>query len=57
MEELIIPNPSQHDTISYEISLGGSKMDSSYEILSISIDKEVNRIPTAKILLKDGDAA
>ena len=57
MEELIIPNPSQHDTISYEISLGGSKMDSSYEILSISIDKEVNRIPTAKILLKDGDAS
>lgn len=57
MEELIIPNPSQHDTISYEISLGGSKLDSSYEILSICIDKEVNRIPTAKILLKDGDAA
>lgn len=57
MEELIIPNPSQHDVVSYNILLDGTDMDASYEILSISIDKEINRIPTAKILIKDGDAS
>lgn len=57
MEELIIPNPSQHDVVSYNILLDGNDMDASYEILSISIDKEINRIPTAKILIKDGDAS
>lgn len=57
MEELLIHNPSQHDTVSFEIYLNEQLMDSSYELLSISIDKEINRIPVARILLKDGDAA
>jgi Rhs element Vgr protein len=57
MEELIIPNPSQHDVASFNILLNGAAMDASYEVLSISIDKEINRIPTAKIVLKDGDAS
>lgn len=57
MEELIIPNPSTHDVSSFNILLDGAAMDASYEVLSISIEKEINRIPTARILLKDGDAA
>jgi len=57
MEELIIPNPSVHDVPSFDISLNNNPMDASYELLSISIEKETNRIPSAKILLKDGDAS
>lgn len=57
MEELIIPNPSQHDVITFEIKLEGNDMDASYELLSLSIEKEVNRIPFAKLILKDGDAS
>lgn len=57
MEELIIPNPSQHDVNSYDIFLDGTVMDASYEVISISMDKEINRIPSAKIVLKDGDAS
>lgn len=57
MEELIIPNPSMHDVASFNILLNGAAMDASYEVLSVSIDKEINRIPTARIVLKDGDAS
>lgn len=57
MEELIIPNPSKHDVASFTVLLGGVAMDASYEVLSISIEKEVNRIPAARIILKDGDAS
>lgn len=57
MEELIIPNPSTHDVASFNILLDAKAMDASYEVLSISIEKEINRIPTARILLKDGDAS
>ncbi|VTP99723.1 hypothetical protein [Sphingobacterium daejeonense] len=39
MEELIIPNPSQHDVITFEIKLEGNDMDASYELLSLSIEK------------------
>ena len=35
----------------------GQSMDPSYELLSIDITKEVNRIPCAQLLLLDGDAA
>lgn len=57
MEELIIPNPSQHDVSTFNILVNETPVNPSYQVLGISITKEVNRIPTAKIILRDGDAA
>jgi Rhs element Vgr protein len=57
MEELIIPNPSSHDVVSYDILIEGQAMNASYQLLSLSIMKEINRIPVVKIMLRDGDAA
>lgn len=57
MEELLIPNPSQHDVASFTILVNGTAINPAYEILSIAITKEVNRIPAAKIIVRDGDAA
>jgi Rhs element Vgr protein len=57
MEELIIPNPSQHDVSTFNILVNETPVNASYQVLGISITKEVNRIPTAKIILRDGDAA
>lgn len=57
MEELIIPNPSRHDVSTFDILVNNAPMNASYQVLGISINKEVNRIPTAKIILRDGDAA
>jgi Rhs element Vgr protein len=57
MEELIIPNPSRHDVSTFDILVNDTAINASYQVLGISISKEVNRIPTAKIILRDGDAA
>ncbi|MEO5593065.1 MAG: type VI secretion system tip protein VgrG [Chitinophagaceae bacterium] len=57
MEELVIPNPSTHDMVSYNILLEGQAMNASYQLLSLSVIKEINRIPLVKIVLRDGDAA
>jgi Rhs element Vgr protein len=57
MQELIIPNPSTHDVVSYDVLIEGKAMNPSYQLLSLSIMKEINRIPTIKMVLRDGDAA
>jgi Rhs element Vgr protein len=57
MQELIIPNPSTHDVASYTILVEGQAMNPSYQLLSLSILQEINRIPLAKLVLRDGDAA
>lgn len=35
----------------------GSKIDPTWEVMSLDVTKEVNRIPSAQIVLLDGDAA
>lgn len=57
MDELLIPNPSTHDVVSFSITIDGTALDATYQIISISIMKEINRIPVARIVVRDGDAA
>jgi Rhs element Vgr protein len=57
MGELLIPNPAKNDVASYNILINGKEADPTYKLLSISILKEVNRVPVAKIVIIDGDAA
>jgi Rhs element Vgr protein len=57
MEELIIPNPAKNDVASYSILINGKDADPTYKLMSLSILKEVNRVPVAKIVFIDGDAA
>lgn len=57
MEEVLIPNPSLHDVVSFDILIDEREINPGYQILSISITKEINRIPYAKIVIRDGDAA
>ncbi len=57
MANLIIPNPSSHDVVSFNVLVNDTEINPSYQVLSISIIKEVNRIAIAKIILRDGDAA
>lgn len=53
----MIPNNSTHDMVTYDLVVNGSALDSSYQVFSISVTKEVNRIPAARIVLRDGEAA
>jgi Rhs element Vgr protein len=57
MGELFVPNPSQHDVSSFQVLVEGKQIDPSYQVISISVSREVNRIPTAKIIIRDGEAA
>lgn len=52
-----LPNESRHDLVSYDILSDNQAINSGYQVLSLSISKEVNRIPTAKIVFIDGDAS
>ncbi len=45
------------DVCTYTILSGGTKISSTYHVLSITVASEVNRIPTATIVLADGDPA
>ncbi|MGI2298245.1 type VI secretion system tip protein VgrG [Candidatus Cardinium hertigii] len=42
------------DFIKYSIKIGGKTLDTSYPIQSIIVDKRINKIPYAKIVLHDG---
>src|SRR5574337_179187 len=57
MQELIIPNPSKHDVSTYDIIIEGQAMNASYQLTMLSVIKEINRIPTVKLSLRDGDVA
>jgi Rhs element Vgr protein len=53
----IIPNDSLHDVVSYNILIEGSEVDATVQVLAILITKEVNRISSAKVIIRDGDPA
>ena len=57
MEEILIPNPSLHDVASFNILVDDTALNPAYQVLSISITKEINRVPLAKIVLRDGEAS
>ena len=47
----------KYDLVTYDILSDGESVDPAFQILSLTVNKEVNRIPTAKIVIRDGDAA
>ena len=57
MEELMIPNTAKYDVASYNILVDNREVDATYQLLSLSVLKEVNRVPVAKIIFRDGDAS
>lgn len=57
MKDREIPVETSYNVATFDILIDGKVVDQGYQILSISVSKEINRIPTAKIILKDGDAA
>ncbi|WP_419241269.1 type VI secretion system tip protein VgrG [Cardinium endosymbiont of Nabis limbatus] len=47
--------PIPGDFIKYAIKVGSKTLDASYPIQSIIVDKRINKIPYAKIVVHDGD--
>jgi Rhs element Vgr protein len=45
------------DLVTYKILIDGTELPATVNVLNISIEKEINRIPSAKIIITDGDPA
>lgn len=41
----------------FTILLGGEELSRTYQVISVAVERELNRIPTAKLVIIDGDAA
>ncbi len=52
-----IPDTSLHGVVTFDILSDNTLVDPGYEVISITLVNEVNRIPTATILVRDGNAA
>ena len=56
-ENRVIPTVRSTDLVTFKILVDGEELSSVYQVLSIAVEKEINRIPWAKIILHDGDPA
>ena len=52
-----LPGTSKIDLVTFTLKINGNSIGTQYQVVSLLISKEVNRIPSAKIMMYDGDAA
>ncbi len=52
-----LPLPRASDLVTTTVKAGGEVLPRQYQVLSILVSSEINRIPTARITLVDGDPA
>jgi Rhs element Vgr protein len=53
--ERTIPSDQPKSVATFTLLSGGSELSKAYHVLSIAVSKEINRIPSATIILKDGE--
>lgn len=54
-QQLFIPNTSQHNVVTYQVLINGQVANPVYELLSLTVTREMNRVPAARLVFKDGD--
>ncbi|MFH1120015.1 MAG: type VI secretion system tip protein VgrG [Bacteroidota bacterium] len=52
-----IPTPATPDVCTSVILTGGTQIPGAYHLLSVTVSRELNRIPTATLYLHDGEAS
>ena len=57
MKEVSLVNTSEHDVSSFDLLIDDTAIDPAYQVVSISVTKEINRIPMARIMMRDGEAS
>ena len=55
--DLLIPTNSQYGVVTTQVRVDGAEIPPTTQVLTIAITKEVNRIPTAILVIRDGDPA
>ena len=53
----VIQTSKSDDLITFKLLTEGKELSNAYEIKSIGVTKQVNKVPTAKIVLIDGEAS
>ncbi len=51
----VIQTSKSSDLVTFKVLIGGEELSKVYQVKSIMVQKEVNRIPIAQIVLVDGD--
>jgi Rhs element Vgr protein len=57
MNDLIIPTNSTSETPTFKLLSEGKDITYIYDLISLTVDQVVNRIPTARLVLRDGSAS
>ena len=57
MNERVIPRQSIYDTVTFKLLSEQKDITNQYQTLSFVINREVNRVPTAHLTLRDGSAS
>ena len=53
----VIQTSKSADLVTHKLLIEGTELSGIYQVMSIVVHNEVNRIPMAQIILTDGDAA
>lgn len=56
-EQRVIRTSQSSDLVTFKILVEGEELSKTNQVMSIVVEKEINRIPTARIILIDGDPA
>ena len=56
-EERVINTSRSTDLVTFKVLVNGEELSSIHQVLNITVEKEINRIPSAKIILVDGEPA
>ncbi len=56
-DERVIPSSAPKSVATFSILSEGEKVPGSLQVLSVVVEREVNRIPSATITIQDGEAA
>jgi len=57
MSDRTIPQNSSYNVSTFKLTSDGQDVTRSYTVLSLVVNRVVNRIPTARVILRDGSAA
>lgn len=55
MPQRVIQTSQSSDLVTLKILIEGSELSHAYSVMNIVVEKEINRIPTARIILLDGN--
>lgn len=57
MTNFIVPENAHYEVPTFKLLAEGKDISAAYPVLSVTVDRIVNRVPTARIVVRDGSAA